>query len=177
MSENNHNHPSLYDDSDYPSRRQPTGRPEEGERPPRRPRKKRRRAGNTALKVLGTLLLVGLCTGALLCCFAAVYINRVIVPLADLSLDDFAYGENSVMYYEDKATGQYVEMTTLLSTTKSEWVDLEEMPDDLINAAVAIEDRHFWTHSGVDWAGRPGRCSVCSPAATSRAAPPSPSRC
>ena len=156
MSENNHNHPSLYDDSDYPSRRQPTGRPEEGERPPRRPRRKRRRAGNTALKVLGTLLLVGLCTGALLCCFAAVYINRVIVPLADLSLDDFAYGENSVMYYEDKATGQYVEMTTLLSTTKSEWVDLEEMPDDLINAAVAIEDRHFWTHSGVDW-GRTAR--------------------
>lgn len=151
MSENNHNHPSLYDDSDYPSRRQPTGRPEEGERPPRRPRKKRRRAGNTALKVLGTLLLVGLCTGALLCCFAAVYINRVIVPLADLSLDDFAYGENSIMYYEDKATGQYVEMTTLLSTTKSEWVDLEDMPDDLINAAVAIEDKRFWTHSGVDW--------------------------
>ena len=140
MSDNHHNHSSLYDDSEYPSRRRPTGRPEEGERPPRRPHKKRRRTGSTVLKVLGTLVLVGLCTGALLCCFAAVYINRVIVPLADLSLDDFAYGENSIMYYEDKATGQYVEMTTLLSTTKSEWVDLEDMPDDLINAAVAIAD-------------------------------------
>ena len=151
MSENNHNHPSLYDDSDYPSRRQPTGRPEEGERPPRRPRRKRRRAGNTALKVLGTLLLVGLCTGALLCCFAAVYINRVIVPLADLSLDDFAYGENSVMYYLDKETGEYKELTTLLNVTSSIWVDFDEIPKNLINAAVAIEDKRFWTHPGVDW--------------------------
>ena len=152
----NHNHQSLYDDSEYPSRRRPTGRTEEGERPARRSHKKHRRGGNTVLKVLGTLFLIGLCTGALLCCFAAVYINRVIVPLADLSLDDFVYGENSVMYYEDQATGQYVEMTTLLSTTKSEWVDLEDMPQDLIDAAVAIEDRHFWTHSGVDW-GRTAR--------------------
>ena len=151
MSDYNHqNHHSLYDDSEYPSRRQPTGRPEEGGRAPKK-RRKHRRTWSTVLKVLGTLLLVGLCTGALLCCFAAVYINQVIVPLADLSLDDFAYGENSVMYYEDKATGQYVEMTTLLSTTKSEWVDLEDMPKDLINAAVAIEDKRFWTHPGVDW--------------------------
>ena len=102
-------------------------------------------------KVLGTLLLVGLCTGALLCCFAAVYINKVIVPIADLSMDDFSYGENSVMYYQDKTTGEYVEMTTLLNTTSSIWVDLEDMPQDLIDAAVAIEDRRFWTHNGVDW--------------------------
>ena len=147
-----HNNHSLYENSDYPSRRQPTHRREEGERQPRR-RKKRRSGGraSTVFKVLGTLLLVGLCTGALLCCFAAVYINRVIVPIADLSMDDFPYGENSIMYYEDKSTGQYVEMTTLLNTTSSIWVDLEDMPQDLIDAAVAIEDRRFWTHSGVDW--------------------------
>jgi len=104
-------------------------------------------------KVLGTLLLVGLCTGALLCCFAAVYINEVIVPLADLSLDDFTYNENSYMYYQDKTTGEYVEMTRLLSTTKSVWIDLEDMPDYLVDATVAIEDKRFWTHPGVDWRG------------------------
>ena len=39
----------------------------------------------------------------------------MIVPIADLSPDDFPMGENSIMYYQDKATGEYKEMTTLLS--------------------------------------------------------------
>ena len=43
-------------------------------------------------------------------------------------MDDFQLGENSVMYYQDKETGRYVEMTTLLSSTSSVWEDLEEMP-------------------------------------------------
>jgi penicillin-binding protein 1A len=103
------------------------------------------------LKVVGTLFLIGLCTGVLLACFAAVYINEVIVPKADLSLDDFPLGEDSIMYYQDKATGQYVEMVRLNNVTSSVWVDFEDMPEDLINATVAIEDKRFWTHPGVDW--------------------------
>ena len=55
------------------------------------------------------------------------------------------------MFYQDKATGQYVEMTQLFSATNSIWVDLEDMPQDLIDATVAIEDERFWTHPGVDW--------------------------
>ena len=55
------------------------------------------------------------------------------------------------MYYQDKETGRYVEMTTLLSSTSSVWVDLEEMPKYLPQAAVAIEDQRFYTHPGVDW--------------------------
>ena len=139
---------SLYENSEYPSRRHAPGQ----EPRSRRPRKKPRRdAAGTVFKVLGTLLLVGLCTGAILCCFAAVYIKTVIVPQADLNLEDFILGENSVMYYQNKDTGEYEEMVTLLSTTSSIWVDYEDMPQDLINAAVAIEDQRFWTHSGVDW--------------------------
>ena len=145
--QNNHN--SLYENSEYPSRRQAPRRSERSSRS----RKKRRRGGvaGSIFKVLGTLLLIGLCTGAILCCFAAVYIKTVIVPIADLSLDDFELGENSVMYYTDKTTGQDKELVTLLNTTSSIWVDYDEIPKDLINAAVAIEDQRFWTHPGVDW--------------------------
>ncbi|MCI9566370.1 MAG: penicillin-binding protein [Lawsonibacter sp.] len=158
---------SLYDNSDYPSRRQAPGpsrssgerrRTEDPRRSsaPRKRRRKRRgssiwRAVSIFLKVVGTLFLIGLCTGVLLACFAAVYINEVIVPKADLSLDDFPLGEDSIMYYQDKATGQYVEMVRLNNVTSSVWVDFEDMPEDLINATVAIEDKRFWTHPGVDW--------------------------
>ncbi len=144
MSERDH---SLYENSEYPSRRQPPHHSESA----RRPRNKPRKRGSKVLKVLGTLLLVGLCTGAIMCCFLAIYMKTVIVPVADLSLDDFQLGENSVMYYQDKKTGEYKEMATLLSTTSSIWVNFEDMPKNLIDAAVAIEDQRFWEHPGIDW--------------------------
>ena len=155
---NDHN--SLYENSDYPSRRQAPGGERRSSRDAGTRKHRRKRRRNPVLvglgiffKVLGTLILIGLCTGALMCCFAAVYINEVIVPIADLSLDDFPLGENSIMYYLDQETGQYKEMTTLLSVTKSTWVDYEEIPEYLKQATVAIEDRRFWTHPGVDWRG------------------------
>ena len=151
------NHDSLYEDSDYPSRRQaPRSSGAGGGTPKKRRRKKKGgltvgRVIGMFFKVLGTLILIGLCTGALLCCFAAVYINEVIVPQAELNPDDFPMGENSVMLYKDKATGEYKELQTLFTVTKSVWVDFEEMPKYLIDATVAIEDKRFWEHPGVDW--------------------------
>ena len=81
-------HSSLYENSDYPSRRQApdSSHASEGGRQPAHKRKRRRKRNPVLrgigifFKVLGTLILIGLCTGALLACFAAVYINEVIVP-------------------------------------------------------------------------------------------------
>ena len=141
------NHSSLYDNSEYPPRRQQSQPPKQV----RRKRKRRFRPFLALFKLLITLLLTGLCTAAILCCFGAMYIKSVIIPEADLSLDDYVLGENSVMYYTDKATGQDVELCTLMTTTSSIWVDFEDIPEDLIDAAVAIEDKRFWEHPGVDW--------------------------
>jgi len=125
---------------------------------PRKSGKKKKRkkggghVGRRILQVLGTLLLVGLCTGAILCCFAAVYIKTVIIPEAGaVDLSQFAVGENSVMYYMDPDTGNYRELVTLAAEENAEWVNYEDISEDLINATVAIEDRRFWEHNGVDW--------------------------
>ena len=69
-----HNNHSLYENSEYPSRRQAPRRDEGHQK--RKPKKRGGSRLNLFFKILGTLLLVGLCTGALLCCFAAVYIMR-----------------------------------------------------------------------------------------------------
>jgi len=140
------NHASLYDNSEYPSRRQ---EPDSAHKP-RRPRRRRHPVA-AFFKVLLTLILIALCTGVILCCFGAMYIKSVIIPEADLNIDDYPLGENSVMYYTDKATGQSVELCTLATTTSSIWVDFEDIPKDLRNAAVAIEDKRFYEHPGVDW--------------------------
>lgn len=117
-----------------------------------RPRRRRRRRsrGKLALQVLGTLLLVAITTGALLACFAAVYVKTVIIPMTPLDLDNFHAGLNSVLYYVDD-NGKARELRTLHGDENRVWVDYKDIPKDLINATVAIEDQRFWTHPGVDW--------------------------
>ena len=145
-------HDSIYENTQYPPREHQE-----------RPRRRRRRSSPAAavLKVLGTLLLVGLVTGAFLCCFGAVYIKTVIIPVAqEFTMNDFDVGENSVMYYQDKSTGEYKELTTLLNTTSSVWVEWDDIPQYLKEAAVAVEDKRFYTHPGVDWV-RTGKAVLC----------------
>lgn len=148
---------SIYEDTQYPPRRQQPSGDDRGHRP----RKRRNSRSSGLLKILGTLLLVGLVTGAFLCCFAAVYIKTVILPVAqEFNMNDFDVGENSVMLYQDKSSGEYKELTTLLNTTSSVWVDFDEIPQHLKDAAVAVEDKRFYSHPGVDWK-RTGKAVLC----------------
>lgn len=101
-------------------------------------------------KVLGTLLLIGIVTSAFMACYAAVYITNVIVPEAKLDLSAYTINENSVIKYQGD-NGQLVELQTLVGAENRQWVDYEEIPQDLVNAVVAVEDKRFWEHDGVDW--------------------------
>lgn len=123
-------------------------------------RRKRRRRGNPVLtvlgvifKTLGTLLLIGLTTGAILACFGVIYINTVIVPAADLDLYELTVdmSQSSIMYYMDQSTGERKELRTIHGEENRIWIKYKDIPEDLINATVAIEDKRFFTHQGVDW--------------------------
>ena len=59
--------------------------------------------------------------------------------------------QTSTIYYKDSTTGEYVEHLSLHGTENRQLVDFEEIPDNLINATVAIEDETFWKHHGVNW--------------------------
>ena len=126
----------------------------------------RRTGGNSALYItgrvfkwlgiiLGTLILFGLLTGLFMLNQAKAYVEDVIIPQAEAAqagLDVSAYdaSQSSTMYYTD-ANGQLVEMKTLYAQENRIWIPYSEMPEDLINATVAIEDKRFWEHGGVDW--------------------------
>lgn len=122
---------------------------------PSRSRKRRRRSPAltviaTLFKILGTLLLIGVVTGVILVCFAATYIRTVIIPQAPLE-GNFVMNQTSTVYYMDPATGQYVEHLSLHGAENRELVSFDQLPDDLVNATTAIEDKTFWTHKGVNW--------------------------
>ncbi|MBO5727808.1 MAG: penicillin-binding protein, partial [Oscillospiraceae bacterium] len=115
-----------------------------------RRRRRRRSPMHLAFKAVGTLLLVLLTTSVLLACFAAVYVKSVIMPMADLDLDSFRVGINSTLYYTD-SRGQAQELRTLHGDENRVWVEYKDIPKNLINATVAIEDQRYWKHPGVDW--------------------------
>ena len=102
-------------------------------------------------QTIGTLLLVGIVTGCFMVCFAAVYVKTAVMPRTFLDLSDYTMDENSVIYYQDKNTGALVELQTLIGKENAELIEYKDIPEDLINAFVAIEDKRFWNHQGVDW--------------------------
>ena len=57
----------------------------------------------------------------------------------------------SVIYYKDSETGQQVELTRLYGSENRVWVNYSEIPQDLIDAVIAIEDERFESHKGFDW--------------------------
>ncbi len=102
-------------------------------------------------QLIGTLLLVGIVTGCFMVCFAAVYVKTAVMPRTFLDLSDYTMDENSVIYYQDKNTGALVELQTLSGNENREIIEYKDIPEDLINAFIAIEDKRFWNHQGVDW--------------------------
>ncbi len=97
-----------------------------------------------------TVLLIGI-----VCAFVFVgvlgdYLQEDILPLAHVDLDSYEYEQNSYLYYVD-SDGQIQEYQKIFAETSSTWVNYEDIPKNLINAAVAIEDHRFYEHQGVDW--------------------------
>ena len=124
--------------------------PQPGRKRPRRQRSTAATVAVTIGKVVGTLLLIGIITAVILICFAARYIQTVIIPQAHIEAN-FVMDQTSIIYYEDPNTGEYVEHLSLHGDENRILVDYEDIPEDMIKATVAIEDRTFWEHHGVNW--------------------------
>jgi penicillin-binding protein 1A len=58
--------------------------------------------------------------------------------------------ETSYMHYVD-ANGNIQELQEIYASIDREWATYDEFPEALVHAAVAIEDKRFYEHQGVDW--------------------------
>ena len=79
------------------------------------------------------------------------YLEKDIKPIAHYDLDGVKLNQSSFILAKNPETGEYEEIRQLLAIENRIWVNYEEIPTDMINAAVAIEDKRFWEHDGVDW--------------------------
>lgn len=98
--------------------------------------RKKSRAGKVGFAIL-TLFLIGLTTATICLGAFVVYLNVVIMPEADLDVSSLSMKFNSVIYYNDDSGNEQV-LQKLASEENREWVDMDDIPDDLADAFVAI---------------------------------------
>ncbi|MBE6878849.1 MAG: penicillin-binding protein [Ruminococcaceae bacterium] len=69
-----------------------------------------------------------------------------------LNLNDVKLAYTTILYAEDPENpGQYVEYHRLRNDTENRvWVDLDKIPQDVIDAFISIEDKDFYNHKGIN---------------------------
>ncbi len=105
-----------------------------------------------AAKIAGTLLLILVTTGMIFACIFVVYIkNNMDDTLLNVDLSEVKLNQTSIIYRMDPDTNDYIPTIHLDALEDRVWVSYENFPEDLEHAVVAIEDKRFYTHNGVDW--------------------------
>ena len=69
------------------------------------------------------------------------YLEEDIEPQAHYSLEGQKLNQTSFIYAKNPKTGEYEELRQLLAVENRIWVAYDEIPADLVNAAVAIEEQ------------------------------------
>lgn len=102
------------------------------------------------LRTIGTIFLIFIVTALLFMCIFAYYVKTCLSTELDVQLEDFTVSLSSSILYQD-ANGGWQKLVGLSSLEKRVWVEYDEIPEDLMHAAVSIEDQRFYQHKGVDW--------------------------
>ena len=109
----------------------------------------KKKKGGTAKTVIGTILAIGLTTCLMFFAIFMIYVHTSL----DLDVDISAYTlkQSSTVYYQDKTSGEWVELTKLHGVENRTLVSIDEIPKHVRDALISIEDERFESHHGVDW--------------------------
>ncbi len=127
----------------------PKGRPASAEEA--RPTVKRKKRKAPWKFAIGTLVLTAVCTVLIFAIIFMAWVNSSLKGRAEVYIDEFETAVSTELYYQDAETEEWVMYQTLFMDGEDRiWVGLDEISDHLENAAIAIEDKRFESHPGVD---------------------------
>lgn len=73
------------------------------------------------------------------------YMENARKTVEETSPDTFRFNETTVLYYSDGSV-----ISELMKDSDTVYLAYEDIPDNVVKAFVAIEDRSFWTNPGID---------------------------
>ncbi len=103
-----------------------------------------------AVGAAATVLLIAVVCGFVFAGILGDYLQDDILPMADMDMEGYDHEQNSYLYYVD-SEGRIQIYQQVFAETSSQWASYDEIPENLINAAIAIEDHRYNEHQGVDW--------------------------
>ena len=99
--------------------------------------------------VCTVLIIIGICM-VVLAGSMGDYMEEEILSNLSTDRDESDGNLNSYVYYLDEH-GNIQKLQNIFAENNREWADFEDIPEDLIHATIAIEDKRFYEHQGVDW--------------------------
>ncbi len=125
---------------------------ESGRRSQKKKKKKNPWVGHI-FRAIGALICLGVIAGCVLACQLTIYAFDMLEDdqyILDLDAKRLEY--TTFMYAQDPQSQEWVEMQRLSSENGNRiWVDFDQLPETLLDTIVAVEDKRFWDHNGVDW--------------------------
>ena len=104
-----------------------------------------------AIGAAATVLLILLICGAVFAGTLGDYLqDDILAEAGHWSMEDYDLERTSFIYYVD-SNGDIQQLQQIYTTTDRQWASLDEIPEAMVHAAVAIEDKRFYEHQGVDW--------------------------
>ena len=109
---------------------------------------------------LFTLCVIGVATAAIFFKIFMTYIDTTLIPSLgqQMNAQELTLSLTSTIYDKDGNV-----LATLFDNSERnknggnrELIEYDDLPEHLVQALVAIEDKRFWTHQGVDWVGTAG---------------------
>ncbi len=128
------------------------------DQPKKRPTKKKKskilKNIGHAMTIVGTTFSAMMLIIVVMMCIVVTVLTVYVLDFADNSYDanlrDVEMKYTSFVYAYDEY-GNEVEIKRLAADENRIWVNYEDMSPHLIDAVIAVEDKRFYEHKGVDW--------------------------
>ncbi len=127
----------------------------------KRARKKKKGGKNRILKMVLTVFLVGVITVSIVVGSFLIYAFTAVDGTMDENLDDLKLNFTTTVYVQNgenweeyqRLHGEHNRIWVSYDpkAAKADEEDYEGIPQNLVDAFVAIEDKRFYSHDGVDW--------------------------
>lgn len=91
--------------------------------------------------IIGGMAAIGIFIGAVM---------GLMGSIDEIDVDNLTLDSASHIYYIDPDTDEEVELQSLNSSQNRVWVNFSQIPQEMKDAIVSIEDERFYSHSGFD---------------------------